>query len=65
VPDSDASSTSQVVITFGRPVTDDDLEQLKATADVVEAALYRGHIDEDHVHGVVISNHGPIGDPAF
>jgi hypothetical protein len=56
-----------IVVTFGRPVTDEDLELLKETADVIETAFLPGFGDEDHdhVHIGVKGPPKPVGDPAF
>jgi hypothetical protein len=54
--------SSQVVVKFGRSVTDDDLEQLRAIKDVTEAKIDQVDIDI-HVGGTVFGWH-PVGDPA-
>jgi len=59
----EAEEPRQVVVTFGRSVTDEDLARLQEHAEVIDAALFRPEVDEDHVHNhVVVIDHGP-GDP--
>jgi hypothetical protein len=65
--DSDANR-SHVVVSFGRPVTDSDLQALKATEDVL--SIFRVP-DEVDVHINIDGDGGgfhwppPHGDPAY
>lgn len=40
------------VVTFGRPITDEDLQRLQSDTDAVEARLAPIDVDSDHVHTV-------------
>lgn len=37
------------VVTFGRPVTEDDLQKLQSVTDALEASV-AARVDEDHIH---------------
>lgn len=47
-PETEEPLTTAVV-SFGRPVTEDDLLRLRSVADALEAKA-SGRTDEDHVH---------------
>ena len=40
------------IVTFGRPITDEDLQKLQSDTDAVEARLAPIDIDSDHVHTI-------------
>jgi|HubBroStandDraft_1064217.scaffolds.fasta_scaffold12772_1 hypothetical protein len=62
--ESEGTPKATVVVAFGRSVTGEDLETLKATEDVVDAFEFPGDV---HIH---INWDGggfhwpPVGDPA-
>jgi len=49
--DSPESGKRHAIVTFDRPVTQDDLRTLQSRTDAVEAQLAPIDIDSDHVHG--------------
>ena len=57
---------SHVVVSFGRPVTDSDLEALQATEEVVGVFRVPDEIDVDiHIGGEGGFHWPPPGDPAY
>ena len=47
---SESKNVHRVTVSFGRPVTPDDLKALQSSADVLEAQLSPIDSDQDHVH---------------
>lgn len=48
--DKDSKTAQHVRVSFGRPVTEEDLKALQSTAGVLEASLSPIDQDQDHVH---------------
>jgi hypothetical protein len=46
-----AKATRNIMVTFGRDVTEEDLKQLQNTTDVIAALRAPVDVDQDHVHG--------------